>query len=85
MSLVAPGAADSKRMRFGVVEAAAAAVGEELPGEGKGPIVGMVVAAGEAVARRVLGLRAGVLRAAAVAAVVDRDNRTTLGRLEVVM
>ena len=88
MSLVAPEAADSKMTMFGAVAvaaAAAAAVGEELPGEDKGPIVDMVVAAGVAAARRVLGLRSGALRAAAVAAAVGRGSRTTLGQLEVVM
>lgn len=84
MSLVALEAADSKRTRFGAAEVAAAAVGEVL-GVGREPIVDMVVAAGAAAARRVLGLRTGALRAAAVAAVVDRGSRTMLDRLEVVM
>ena len=85
MSLVAPEAADSKRMKFGAVEVAAA-VGEVL-GVGREPIVDMAVAAGVAAARRVPGLRSGALRAAAVAvaAVVGRDSRMMLGQLEVVM
>ena len=83
MSLVAPEAADSKRMKFGAVEVAAA-VGEVL-GVGRQPIVDMVAAAGVAVARKVLGSRSGALRAAAVAAAVGRGSRTMLDRLEVVM
>jgi len=81
-SPVAPGVAGSKRTRFGVVEVAAA-VGGEVLAEYKGPIVGMVVAAGVAAARRVLGLMSEALRAAAVAAVVGPRSRRMLGRPEV--
>lgn len=85
MSLVALVAeiAGSTSVKFGAV-GVAAAVGEVL-GVGREPIVDMVVAAGGAAARRVLGLRSGVLRAAAVAAAVGLGSRTTLGQLEVVM
>jgi hypothetical protein len=82
---VAPGAevAGSTSAKFGA-GGVAAAVGEEVPGERKGPIVGMVVAAGVAAARRVLGWRSGALRAAAVVAVVvGRRSRRMLDRLEV--
>lgn len=82
---VAPGAgvAGSTSVKFGVVEVAAA-VGGEAPGQDKGSIVGMVVAAGVVAARRVLGLRSGALRAAAaVVVVVGPRSRRMPGRQEV--
>jgi hypothetical protein len=82
---VASGAevAGSTSAKFGAV-GVAAAVGEEVPGQRKGSIVGMVVAAGVAAARRVLGWRSGALRAAAVAAVVvGPRSKRMLDRLEV--
>ena len=73
--------AGSTSEKFGVVEVAAA-VGGEAPGEDKGSIVGMVVAAGVVAARRVLGLRSGALRVAAAVVVGPRSRRMP-GRQEV--
>ena len=75
--------AGSMCVKFGAV-GVAAAVGGEVLGEDKESIADMVVAAGVAAARKVLDLRSGALRAAAVAAVDGRGSRTMLGRLEVV-
>lgn len=80
---VAPeaGFAGNKSAMFGAVEVAAAA--GEVPGEHREPTVGMVVAAGVAAARRVLGWRSGVLRAAAAVVVVGPRSRRMLGLPEV--
>jgi hypothetical protein len=69
-------------VRFDAVKAAAA-VGEEALEQGRERIVDMVVVAGAAVGRRVLGSMSEVLKAAA--AVVGRRNRKTLGPREEAM
>ena len=78
MNPAAPGAAGSRRTRFGVGEVAAA-----VPGEGREPTVGMVVAAGVAAARTFLGWKSEALRAAAAVVVVGLRSRRMLDRLEV--